>query len=98
MLFSSPSPGIRERLQVPTSSGAGVTVFLSMYHQFKTTPPTTPQIYTGSLQPPETGETYLDMRNWNFGVVWVNGHNLGRYWDVGADRGLYPQHLAKPGH
>ena len=29
------------------------------------------------------------MRNWNFGVVWVNGHNLGRYWDVGADRGLY---------
>jgi beta-galactosidase len=51
--------------------------------------PLAPAIYTGSFNLPQTGETYLDMRNWNFGVVWVNGHNLGRYWDVGADRGLY---------
>jgi beta-galactosidase len=29
------------------------------------------------------------MRNWSFGVVWVNGHNLGRFWDVGACRSLY---------
>ncbi len=29
------------------------------------------------------------MRNWNFGAVWINGHNLGRYWNAGADRGLY---------
>jgi beta-galactosidase len=54
-----------------------------------TDPPNTPEIYTGSFNLTDTGETYLDMRNWNFGVVWVNGHNLGRYWDVGADRGLY---------
>ena len=53
------------------------------------TPPNTPEIYTGSFNLTDTGETYLDMRNWNFGVVWVNGHNLGRYWNVGADRGLY---------
>jgi beta-galactosidase len=51
--------------------------------------PLAPAIYTGTFNLTETGETYLDMRNWNFGVVWVNGHNLGRYWDVGADRGLY---------
>jgi beta-galactosidase len=48
-----------------------------------------PCIYTGTFTLSETGETYLDMRNWHFGAVWVNGHNLGRYWDVGADRGLY---------
>jgi beta-galactosidase len=53
------------------------------------TSPIAPQIYAGSFNLTETGETYLDMCNWNFGVVWVNGHNLGRYWDVGADRGLY---------
>jgi beta-galactosidase len=53
------------------------------------TSPNAPEIFTGSFNLAETGETYLDMRNWNFGVVWVNGHNLGRYWDVGADRGLY---------
>ncbi len=36
-----------------------------------------------------TGETYLDMSKWHFGVVWVNGHNLGRFWDVGSSRSLY---------
>ena len=51
--------------------------------------PLAPAIYSGTFNLSDTGETYLDMRNWNFGVVWVNGHNLGRYWDVGADRGLY---------
>jgi beta-galactosidase len=52
-------------------------------------PPLAPAIYSGSFNLSDVGETCLDMRNWNFGVVWVNGHNLGRYWDVGADRGLY---------
>lgn len=52
-------------------------------------PPPSPAVYTGTFNLSAVGETYLDMRNWNFGVVWVNGHNLGRYWDVGADRGLY---------
>jgi beta-galactosidase len=51
--------------------------------------PLAPAIYTGSFTLPQTGETYLDMRNWNFGAVWINGHNLGRYWNAGADRGLY---------
>ncbi len=48
-----------------------------------------PTLYTGRFDLPETGETYLDMRQWHFGAAWVNGHNLGRFWDVGADRGLY---------
>jgi len=52
-------------------------------------PPLAPAIYSGSFTLANVGEIYLDMRNWNFGVVWVNGHNLGRYWNVGADRSLY---------
>jgi beta-galactosidase len=51
--------------------------------------PNGPAIYTGTFNISDPGETYLDMRNWNIGAVWVNGHNLGRYWNVGADRGLY---------
>ncbi|MFL9913638.1 beta-galactosidase [Paraburkholderia sp. RL17-337-BIB-A] len=35
------------------------------------------------------GDTYLDMRNWTKGVVWVNGHNLGRYWNIGPQKRLY---------
>lgn len=42
--------------------------------------------------------TFLDLRNWSFGAVWVNGHNLGRYWDRGALRSLFlPAPFLKPG-
>jgi beta-galactosidase len=29
------------------------------------------------------------MSNWGKGVVWVNGHNLGRYWNIGPQQSLY---------
>ncbi len=35
------------------------------------------------------GDTYLDMSGWMKGVVWVNGHNLGRYWEIGPQKRLY---------
>lgn len=34
-------------------------------------------------------DTYLDMRQWGKGCVWVNGHHLGRYWHVGPQQTLY---------
>ena len=37
----------------------------------------------------DSADTYLDMSNWGKGVVWVNGHNLGRYWYVGPQQTLY---------
>ncbi len=35
------------------------------------------------------GDTYLDMGNWGKGVVWINGHNLGKYWQIGPQQTLY---------
>ncbi|MDY0099934.1 MAG: beta-galactosidase [Bacteroidales bacterium] len=35
------------------------------------------------------GDTFLDMTNFKKGVVWVNGHNLGRYWETGPQKRLY---------
>lgn len=35
------------------------------------------------------GDTFLDMSNFQKGVVWVNGHNLGRYWNIGPQKRLY---------
>ena len=29
------------------------------------------------------------MAGYTKGVVWVNGHNLGRYWDIGPQTKLY---------
>jgi len=51
--------------------------------------PAGPSLFTGTFNLAETGETYLDLSNFRFGVVWVNGHNLGRFWDIGASRSLY---------
>jgi beta-galactosidase GanA len=34
-------------------------------------------------------DTYIDMSGYEKGVVWVNGHNLGRYWNIGPQQRLY---------
>lgn len=48
-----------------------------------------PVIYNGSFTLEKTGDTFLDMRSWGKGIVFVNGHNLGRYWNVGPQQTLY---------
>ena len=29
------------------------------------------------------------MRSWGKGLVWVNGHNLGRFWNIGPQQTMY---------
>jgi len=44
------------------------------------------------------GDTYLDLSGWTKGVVWVNGNNLGRYWEIGPQYRLYcPASWLRPG-
>jgi beta-galactosidase len=35
------------------------------------------------------GDTYLDLSYFKKGIAWVNGHNLGRYWEIGPQKRLY---------
>lgn len=35
------------------------------------------------------GDTFLDMRSWGKGLVWVNGHEIGRFWKIGPQQTLY---------
>jgi beta-galactosidase len=35
------------------------------------------------------GDTFIDVSNYSKGIVWVNGHNLGRYWNIGPQKRLY---------
>jgi len=51
--------------------------------------PAGPAVYRGSFSVDQIGSTFLDMRNWGMGVAWVNGHNLGRFWDRGGLRSLF---------
>lgn len=48
-----------------------------------------PVIYNGAFNLTKTGDTFLDMRTWGKGIVFVNGHNLGRYWNAGPQQTLY---------
>jgi beta-galactosidase len=45
--------------------------------------------FNGSFTLADTADTYIDMSRFSKGVVWVNGHNLGRYWHVGPQQRLY---------
>ena len=43
----------------------------------------------GQFELSTLGDTFLDMRGWGKGYVWVNGHNLGRYWKIGPQQSLF---------
>lgn len=41
--------------------------------------------FRGTFTLTKTGDTFLDMSKWGKGVLYVNGHNLGRYWSRTLD-------------
>jgi beta-galactosidase len=48
-----------------------------------------PVVKKGTFNLSVVADTYLDMSRWGKGVVWVNGHNIGRYWSIGPQQTLY---------
>ena len=45
-----------------------------------------PAFYRGKFEVSKPGDTFLDLRGWSKGAVWVNGHALGRFWNIGPQR------------
>lgn len=37
----------------------------------------------------KVGDTFLDLSTWGKGMVYVNGHALGRFWNIGPQQTLY---------
>lgn len=57
-----------------------------------------PAFYRFLVETEECADTYLDMRKWGKGFVTLNGFNLGRYWNVGPEGGLFiPKEFWKKG-
>ncbi len=48
-----------------------------------------PAFYRGQFELADTGDTFLDTRGWGKGAVWINGHSLGRFWNLGPQQTLY---------
>lgn len=58
-----------------------------------------PRFYRGTFKLDEVkGDSFLRFDGWTKGVVYLNGFNLGRYWNAGPQRTLYvPAPLLKAG-
>ncbi len=48
-----------------------------------------PGIWEGEISIDKIGDLFLDVSKWGRGVVWVNGHCLGRYWNIGPTQTMY---------
>ncbi len=45
--------------------------------------------FRGNFFLEKTGDTFFDLTNYTKGILWINGHNLGRYWNIGPQKRLY---------
>ena len=52
-------------------------------------PASGPAFYCGAFHLERVADTFLDFRNWSKGTAWVNGHHLGRFWNIGPQQTLY---------
>jgi beta-galactosidase len=48
-----------------------------------------PTLYRGVFSMGKPTDTFLDVRAYGKGQLWVNGHALGRYWRIGPQGALY---------
>lgn len=56
---------------------------------FQRATPSGPAFWHGTLAVAQVAGTFLDMRGWHKGNVWINGHHIGRFWDIGPQKSLY---------
>ncbi len=57
-----------------------------------------PAFYRYEFEADEQGDTFLDMTGFGKGCAFINGFNLGRFWEIGPQKRLYvPGPLVKPG-
>ena len=57
-----------------------------------------PAFWRCALALDRAGNTFLDLRHWGKGDLWVNGRCLGRFWNIGPTQTAYvPGYWLRPG-
>ena len=46
-------------------------------------------VFRGEFTLDKVADTFFDVSKYKKGYVWINGHNLGRYWSIGPQLRLY---------
>ena len=49
----------------------------------------TPAFYRAHFTLTTTGDTFLDTRQLGKGALWINGHPIGRFWNIGPQQTLF---------
>ena len=52
-------------------------------------PASGPVFRKGDFQVSDPADTYVDLRQWGKGHVWINGRSIGKYWNIGPQQTLY---------
>jgi len=92
--------GITEKIELRTPGGTNELTGWEIFNlpmnakalarlRFKPGATEAPAFYRARFELKQPGDTFLDFRTWGKGVAWVNGHNLGRFWDIGPQQTLY---------
>jgi len=67
--------------------------------KYESQPASGPAFWRGGFELAQVGDTFLNVSQWGKGVVWINGHCLGRFWNIGPTQTMYcPAPWLKPGH
>jgi beta-galactosidase len=48
-----------------------------------------PAFWRATFMLDQAGDTFLDLRGWGKGDLWINGHCLGRFWNIGPSQTAY---------
>lgn len=48
-----------------------------------------PAYYRATFTLDKVADTFLNMETWGKGMVWVNGHAMGRFWEIGPQQTLF---------
>jgi beta-galactosidase len=63
--------------------------FITSLKPFKSAEGKRCNFFKGYFSLSETGDVYFDMSQYTKGILYINGHNLGRYWNIGPQQRLY---------
>ena len=68
------------------------------WNSYDSLPDENPTFFKFKFNITEPGDTFLDFKGWGKGCAFVNGFNIGRFWNVGPQKKLYiPAPLLKTG-
>ena len=81
--------GITKSVEVLAKSGQHEVTYNLKDWKIYLFPAETTYNYEGTFTVSKVGDTYLDMSSWGKGMVFINGHNIGRFWNVGPQQTLF---------